>query len=384
MLATAARSLVQAASDRRVYSIDFFADEDTVQGAVMACAVPPSLRYQFNRRRLAPALHKITAAAGSMPIIIGSGFENNPATVAWLQRDYELLGTAAPQWARIKALPTLLHELAQRQHIKIPVTSKTRPATTQEWLVKHCGRSGGFHVYAAAQEQRPTRSAYFQRRIAGPSLSATYIGAAGHSVLVGVAQHLRYLGADCFQHQGLVALSDIDTRLLTQIRSLGERVCDELPLTGLFGLDFLLDSDGELCLVDINPRPPASIDVLPQAHHLIRAHIDACRSQTLLYSSPRSAGCRGFVVIYAERAWRVPTQFEWPTGAADRPAQGSLIKAGQPLCSLHAEGPDLTAVLATLTAINQRLAELTDQGSPGVVKKNITIQLVGGNPDVDA
>ena len=62
-------------------------------------------------------------------------------------------------------------------------------------------------------------------------------------------------------------------------------------------------------------------------------------------------------IVYAERDVVAPAQFEWPNWCADRPSAGIAIKAGEPVCTVHADGA--TAAQAK-TLVNRRLARVQE------------------------
>jgi uncharacterized protein len=73
----------------------------------------------------------------------------------------------------------------------------------------------------------------------------------------------------------------------------------------------------------------------------------------LIDEAPRHDGARASSVCYAARDVTTPSQFEWPVWSADRPNSGLAIKAGEPLCTVHAGAA--TAADARLL-VNERLA----------------------------
>jgi predicted ATP-grasp superfamily ATP-dependent carboligase len=139
-----------------------------------------------------------------------------------------------------------------------------------------------------------------------------------------------------------------------------------LSLTGLNSADFMVDGD-DFWIVEINPRPGATLDIfetgplpsLPRKlgregtrHSLFSLHMAACAGD-LIDEAPPLDGARASAICYAVRDVTVPEQFAWPDWSADRPNGGLAIKAGEPLCTVHA-GAATAADARALT--DERLA----------------------------
>jgi uncharacterized protein len=110
-------------------------------------------------------------------------------------------------------------------------------------------------------------------------------------------------------------------------------------LTGLVGLnsfDFLVDGS-EFHLLEINPRPGATIDIFepPGRDSLFALHVDACRGR-LPDRAPVLDGAAASVVVYAPADFPQLPSFDWPDWSADRPIAGSFISAQSPLCTVLA------------------------------------------------
>jgi predicted ATP-grasp superfamily ATP-dependent carboligase len=101
--------------------------------------------------------------------------------------------------------------------------------------------------------------------------------------------------------------------------------------------DFLVDGT-EFHLIEVNPRPGATLDVFDdEALPLLGLHLWAVTgSLAELPSAPRRR--RAAAVLHARRPLVAPERL--PDWVADRPAPGTLIATGDPVCTVLAEGPD--------------------------------------------
>ena len=134
---------------------------------------------------------------------------------------------------------------------------------------------------------------------------------------------------------GAVSGISLPAGVQARIATLLGRLVRATGLVGLNGLDFLFDGD-EPCVLEINPRPTATIDLYDADFEggLLALHLLACRGK--LPDMQRPHRSRAHAIVYATAALRVPARMTWPEWCTDIPESGSLIPAGAPICSVHA------------------------------------------------
>ena len=117
------------------------------------------------------------------------------------------------------------------------------------------------------------------------------------------------------------------------------RLARLLELRGLSSADFI-DDGRNLWLLEINPRPGATLDVFDDAADpLMQRHFSASNApQTRLRTS---RGAKASAIVYAEEEIVIPG-LEWPSWIADRPPAGTVIPEGAPVCTVHAEGENVS------------------------------------------
>jgi predicted ATP-grasp superfamily ATP-dependent carboligase len=119
-----------------------------------------------------------------------------------------------------------------------------------------------------------------------------------------------------------------------------------LDLVGLNSADFLLSPDA-VWLIEINPRPGATLDVFESNEApLFQRHLAACEGR--LSPLSRSLACKAAEIVYAPCDIVLRKERNWPDWAVDRSPPGTRIAAGDPLCTALASGP--TADLARTCA----------------------------------
>jgi predicted ATP-grasp superfamily ATP-dependent carboligase len=123
-----------------------------------------------------------------------------------------------------------------------------------------------------------------------------------------------------------------------------------IPLLGLCSADFLVDGD-DFRLLEVNPRPGATLDIFeaPQTS-LFALHMAACEGE-LAAQAPSLAGVNATAIAYGKHDMHVPA-FDWPEWTADRPHAGTMVREGEPLCTIRATA---TGHAETRALIEQRL-----------------------------
>ena len=310
--------------------VDLFGDEDTVAvsaGSVRVGALTAAAVTRAFDGLLAGCA--VTVAG----LVLGSGFEHRPGVIAALSARFGLLGNPAEVVRRAND-PFVLAGLCRDAGVPCPEVRHVRHADATSgaaWLLKRRGGSGGAHVrlwHAAA----PARRCYAQRRVAGEAVSACFVADGHRATVLGFsAQWSDPADGAAFRYGG--AVRPANARFEAAMVQAVDHLVRALGLVGLNGADFLVGRDG-FHLIEINPRPGATLDVFADAVPL-RLHVTACRAATLPDPVPVLPGASAAMVAYAARDGRLPRGFAWPHWAADRQRPGP-VHAGTPFCTVTA------------------------------------------------
>lgn len=338
--------------------LDLFNDADTRACAQMSEAVPTA-DSGFDPEALLAAAGRLARADHGFGLVYGSGVEHSPALLERLAWGRVLLGNT-PEVLRVVKDPALFFSLLARLGIPHPETRLERPARPEGWLVKRVGGSGGGHVRFLGAEAPEDTECYFQRRLDGRSLSVLFLANGQAARIVGYGEHWpaeETAAGRAFLYGGAMALEGpppgIEEGLLDAVSELVAAV----GLRGLCGIDFLLNDAG-FHVLEVNPRPGATLELHDGADSLFLWHVLACRGR-LPERLRRPSGIRGYAVLYAGRALRVPDTVRWPAWAADRPMAGTVIGAGQPVCTVCAEAADGESVRRLVRARRRRMRDET-------------------------
>lgn len=356
--ALSGRALAAAAHRAQVRTIvlDRFADTDTARLAT-SCTALPQGRRGFARRAFLAALRQLRGEVQGL--VYGAGFERDPTLLAEASELMPILGNRPEVIAAIKdpfRFATLLADL-RLQHPAIRRDAPSGPG----WLRKAIGGSGGAHVIPA-NRRRPKTGIYFQKTVPGCSVSAAFVADGQTARVIGFTeQWASGTAATPFRYGGCAGPVRLPQHFESAVAAACSTIAGATRLVGLNSLDLLVDGS-DFQILEINPRPGASLDVLDGLHgqSLWRLHRDALDGRL---PKPRrgAAPARAAQIVYAPRRCVIPAGFAWPAGSADRGRPGTVIRRGEPICTVMAGGA--TAVLAR-QRVEARAAWLLDRLCP--------------------
>lgn len=344
-----------AASARRAGFVpvvfDLFGDRDTREMA--ETHVLADKNGLFDEPRLIAGVAAAVAAQPVLGLVYGGGLECLPELLASLARLVPLCGNP-PEVVRECKTPERFFSCLERLGIPFPETRFSPPPTSPEWLVKpRCGTGGkrvGFHAARAGADGE----VYYQRHLGGEALSALFLADGRTARVVGFNTLWSESrgGETPFLFAGTLNRAPLDEIRRAEVQEWVHRLAGALGLKGLNGLDFMFD--GEVCRVlEVNPRPSATLTLYDADYPrgLVAAHLDACAFR-LPPGEPPFSPPRAWRVVYAQRDGQIPAGLVWPEWSADRPLPGAPFRAGEPLCTVSAEGATGEAA-AALSAIRR-------------------------------
>jgi predicted ATP-grasp superfamily ATP-dependent carboligase len=347
--AISGRALAAAArrAGYRPFVADLFRDTDTVALSERAIMLPGDLASGIDRGRLPDALLELAAGEPVDALVLGSGFEREPAIVDNLARHFPLAGNKSAAIGHVKD-PRKLTDDCAALGIPHPEFRWETPPDPENWLVKTAGGAGGGHV-ARATGAAATRDRYFQRFVRGQSISALFLADGERAHVVGFSlQWTSPAPGVPFRYGGAVRLRRFDRNDAVMIGGWLSGLTLRAGLTGLCSAD-VIRGDGGYHLVEINPRPGATLDVFDSAEApLLKAHIDACRGKP--FRVPRFDDCMATLIIYASRPVERFPKIAWPDWTADRQPHGSTLAAGDPVCTVFARGASAGAARRAVRA----------------------------------
>jgi uncharacterized protein len=304
--------------------------------------------------------------------------ENHPDLIDAIARVRPLAGNPGDVVRRLRD-PVQLAAAARAAGLSFPETmsSPDRIPLDGTWLVKPLAGAGGRGIrrwtravaanHAADRANAPDEKHIWQRFMPGTPLSASFCFAEGFPRLLGVSRQLigePWCHAGPFAWCGAVALHTtngqppVDDRLVDQLERLGGILADRFQPVGLVGVDLVVDAGGSVEVIEVNPRPTASMELFERsaAGSIAGSHLAACGYATPFRSRheqrlPQPAWTWAKAVLFAA----VPTPVSqpliecltretspwtradggWPS-LADIPRPGQVIAAGAPVVTIFA------------------------------------------------
>ncbi|NLX55475.1 MAG: ATP-grasp domain-containing protein [Planctomycetaceae bacterium] len=360
----AAQSAVRAGF--RVTAADRFCDRDLADSceAVLVSDYPAGILPLA--QQLAPTAWLYTG-----------GLENEPDLVDAVSHRHHLLGLPGSVLRQLRD-PWQLSDVLARDGLRFPRPVPRPPhGVAGRWLVKPVRSCGGARIRwfdprrdaggtAPCSAPDPGLAAsrgggvtYYQPWIRGPAHGIIFLAAHGSATLLGVTRQLVgcvWAGAGGFQYVGSIGPIACDALTLRTLQRIGDCLAAAFPLCGLVGVDTIF-AGTEIWTIEVNPRYTAAVEVLERATGVaaIGQHWDACQSGRL--PSPTAvpaAPMYGKAVVYALRECTIGAAFyerleaargSWDDDAfADLPQLGTVLRAGQPILTVFAQGSDARTV----------------------------------------
>jgi uncharacterized protein len=356
VVAHSARALASSANRAGFapLSIDVFGDDDTREMSLAAIKLEGGLSGGLTLEKVEDAAKTLTRVYNPIGLVYGSGFEHQPETIAALSRMIHVFGNEAGTVKRAKD-PRALAELCDAIGIPHPTVLLAPPDEPGDWLVKRRGGAGGAHIRAAMAASTASTDCYFQRRVAGENISALFVANGKAARIIGLStQWSAPTPESRYRYGGAVGPIHVGAALARVIECAVAGVASELCLIGLNSADFIASTDAA-CLIEINPRPGATLDVFePDEGSLLEVHVAGCEGH--LMPPPTYSACRSAEIVYAPCDFISYEKRNWPDWVADRPSPGTCVAAGDPLCTVLASGTtvDFARICASDRAQNIR------------------------------
>lgn len=328
-----------------VLAVDAFADVDTQQAAQSVYQWPGLCSPVSDQDR--GGLFTVLDAFEPDAVLVGSGFEADNISYTALFTRYAVLGNLPEVVDRVKN-PQWLKAFCDAHGVSSPEITTQKPHTGQ-WLSKKMGSCGGSHVYDWQAFSHEGESAYWQALQPGQTVGILFVAHADSVALIGVHALKQHIGS--YAYAGVKKLHD--NLLYATADSLLKKLIPDLGLVGINSIDAIWHA-GSLHVIEVNPRLSASMRLYQQLP-LIQAHIASCRHE-ILPILHQHATHASHCIAYARQEIDL-SQLAFPDWLEDRPSGGN-VAAGQPVCSLYAEGHSDSEVLQALQDKKTRLEKL--------------------------
>jgi predicted ATP-grasp superfamily ATP-dependent carboligase len=375
VLGASARAVAQSArrSGWSVHAADLFADLDLLEAAdtVRRVGRGPDADDGYPEG--------LAVAAGGFPPgpwCYTGAIENHPDLIDRIAAVRPLAGNAGPLVRRVRD-PFALGEALRESGLRFPETHADPDSLPADgsFVVKPLSTAGGRGIrrWTGRAPTAPSITAgpdagpanvIWQRWIEGDPFAAAYVLADGRSRLVGLTRQFVgmpwcHAGPHAYCGSLLLPLATAPAGLLAQLERLGTLLASRFELVGVVGVDIVVDDDGRVVVIEVNPRPTASMELIERSGGppIAAAHLAACGfpppgnpplphavsrrdhwSKSVLFARHDIAITASLVdrLRASGAAWRCAG---WPA-LADLPRPGQTIPAGGPVLTIFHQASD--------------------------------------------
>lgn len=353
-----------------VYAADLFDDRDLAAVAVAT-------------RRPRPYPEGLVSAATAFPFApwcYTGALENHPSILDAISAAKPLAGNSAAAIRHVRD-PAALAAIVRHAGLRSPATfaSPAGLPTDGSFLRKPVASAGGRGVITwTSSATRSREPCVWQRLTPGEPLSAVLALSADAGRVLGVTRQLvgaAWCRAPAFAFCGAILMPrpTVLTNVHTQFDALATTLASLGGLRGIVGIDTILESDGMLTVLEVNPRPTASAELIERAAgtSILATHLAAFG-----HTSPRQshAGCPGVwskAILFASRPTPIDeplldrlieraapwTSAEGHPALADIPRPGQVLRSGAPVLTIFARGDTEPESVAEL---HRRVAAVID------------------------
>ncbi|MBM4010844.1 MAG: ATP-grasp domain-containing protein [Planctomycetes bacterium] len=365
VVGASARSFAESAARAgwSVHAADLFGDRDLGAAATAAVRVGDG-----GYPRDLPA---VVAGFPAGPCAYTGAVENHPEVIAALAEARPLAGCGA---AAVRAVrdPIRLAEVVREAGLWFPETHGSPSGLPGDgtFLVKPLASAGGRGIRPwlgdAVQAARP--GLCWQRRVRGAEWSVAFVADGRAATLVAAGRPATCrpaCGARRFAYSGSlgVPLTQLTDALRAPLDLAGRRITAAFGLVGCFGIDAIVDRRGRIHVLEVNPRPTSSLELVERASGWSAAagHLAACgwgraaepppAASDVVWGKaivrmPRGASApHGDGILAAAEPW---TAADGLPAVADIPAAGVVPAVGGPLVTVFACGRTLPQVESLL------------------------------------
>lgn len=349
-----------------VYAADRFGDADLLAVAEAFRPLPADLAEADDPFPDLPA----------MPFLFTGGLENTPAFLARLAA---VRPTAAASPASVLAVRDFANLASAAAAVGLTTpethTSPSGVPTDGSYLVKPLASVGGLGISRWRGGPAPNASSLWQRHRSGvPHGVSVLLRDQQRPELLGVCRSVQDRAASGVPGWAYTGSITVATPAWTeQVLALVGLLAAECGLRGAIGIDCLVTPSGDVVVLEVNPRPTASMELFERTAGLCiaRRHLDALAFPSPIPTPGQANGhaVSGKAILYSDRRFTVTSPLHatftnlaehWAPSPslralADLPRANTDVESGSPILTVFADAESEDAVETLLT---ERLAAL--------------------------
>lgn len=351
-----------------VFVSDYWGDEDLKLCSTKSIAVLDPQPGSRQRQTLESPVYKslidnlliLLEDISPDHILIGSGFDDHTHSLARLEKKWRITGNSTKKMKSARNLDTL-KKLAIELDVSFPGREAANSPENALSLAHEIGfpcvfrpkRTGGGSGITLVSDPKDVSETY---RILGPvrgcddimiepliqglDVSCSVLSSGDRSFALSVQGQLIGIpsaGRNCdFVYCGNFMPVSLDPHVCEKIESVSENLCTSLNLHGSNGIDFIVDKNDKIWMMEINPRIQGTLEMLENASEIsiTKLHIEA--SQGIIPEKKPSFKPCVKLVVFSRWDGTVPLLSTY--NAVDRSPAGVTVQIGDPVCTLFKVG----------------------------------------------
>jgi uncharacterized protein len=173
--------------------------------------------------------------------------------------------------------------------------------------------------------------------VKGRAVSALFVANGSDAQVLGFSEQWTAPSKrSLWRYGGAVRPAALPAGLVRAMTSAVKRVARAFEFNGLGSADFMV-SDEEPLLLEINPRPGATLDIFDSdVTPLLKVHFEAVMQGKLPRQGLKFPDAMASAIVYAKSRVAVPSRVAWPDWVADRPNSSQWIDKNRPICTVWA------------------------------------------------
>ncbi len=349
ILAQSGRFLAQSATQAgfTAWVADCFGDTDTLLNASRFSLVPEN--FNISIKGLIKLLIDLTHDQPCY-FTYGSGIEHIYEVLNLLPSNFELIGNSFSTLKQVYS-PNTFFSILDSLSAPYPTTQFTPPKshTKQHWLQKSIVGYGGSHISDYSIKQTKAGH-YFQRYVEGSPASILFLYDGLSMQILSINKQFNH--QENYTFEGIEAPYILSESITSSLMYIIEQLCIQTGLIGCNSLDFIVMNNESIVILEVNPRPSASLELVDSDIPSFQLHFNACLGIHNKFSLNvnKTTSLR---YLYAQSTYSIPENMIWPNSCHDLPHAGSIINQGQPICSSLVKGESQQVDKLHLQNLNQ-------------------------------
>jgi len=368
----------------QVYTVDFFGDQDLKRVCQKSRSIVKQktgrtcgrLSRDFNPEALLRLTKGLLRKSDVDFVLLSSGLDDFPEVLFELNEIVPILGNSPDTIKKVRDKTKFFKELKRLQirHPETAVAENFEEARKKSKdigypvVVKPLTTVGGASVRRVQDTQglkrlsRRTRlfhgKVLIQEHVYGRPASVSLISSRRGTVVLTVNEQLlgiRELGQkEPYGYCGNIVPLSADESVMSECRSIAEKIVSHFSLVGSNGLDLVISEDGLPYTIEVNPRFQGTLECVERVlgMNIVKAHVEACTKGVLstVIKKPSSYCVR--LILFASRR-SIVSDLNPFVEVRDIPLPGVVVEKGEPVCSVVVKGPDRDSSLREARKISE-------------------------------